>query len=63
VVPSTATTRRYGEYPPEMQICPVYQVHRFDPVGGFASETRIVGAGPSAASTCDAMLSRRERRL
>ena len=45
VVPSTATTRRYGEYPPDMQIRPVYQLHRFDPVWGFGSETRIVGAG------------------
>lgn len=58
VVPCTATTRRYGEYPPELQIRPVYQVHRFDPVWGFASETRIVGAGPSAASTCDSILPR-----
>jgi 3',5'-cyclic-AMP phosphodiesterase len=47
VVPCTATTRRYGEYPPHLQMHPVYQVHRFD-AGGFASETRIVGAGPSA---------------
>jgi 3',5'-cyclic-AMP phosphodiesterase len=42
VVPCTATTRRYGAYPPHMTTCPVYQVHRFDPVWGFASETRIV---------------------
>jgi 3',5'-cyclic-AMP phosphodiesterase len=44
VVPCTATTRRYGEYPAEMQTRPVYQVHRFDPDAAFASETRIVGA-------------------
>lgn len=60
VVPCTATTRRYGDYPSEMQIRPVYQVHRYDPVWGFATETRIVGAGPSAASTCDPILPRRD---
>jgi 3',5'-cyclic AMP phosphodiesterase CpdA len=49
VVPCTATTRRYGEYPAEMQTRPVYQVHRFDPIWGFATETRIVGPQPSAA--------------
>lgn len=42
VMPCIATTRRYGEYPPEMQTRPVYQVHRFDAVGGFVTETRIV---------------------
>jgi 3',5'-cyclic-AMP phosphodiesterase len=50
VVPCTATTRRYGEYPPEMQMRPVYQVHRFDPVWGFASETRIVSQSGSKRS-------------
>jgi 3',5'-cyclic-AMP phosphodiesterase len=45
VVPCTATTRRYGEYPPHMKLRPVYQVHRFDAGWGFASETRIVGTG------------------
>jgi Icc protein len=62
VVPCTATTRRYGDYPPQMKMRPVYQVHRFDPVWGFATETRIVGAGPLAASKCDSILPRRERR-
>ncbi len=47
IVPCTATTRRYGEYPPHMTMCPVYQVHRFD-AGGFASETRIVRAEPAS---------------
>jgi 3',5'-cyclic-AMP phosphodiesterase len=60
VVPCIATTLRQGEYPPHMKIRPVYQVHRFDPVWGFATETRVVGAGPSAASTCDSILPRRE---
>ncbi len=47
-MPCIATTRRYGEYPPEMTMRPVYQVHRFDPVWGFATETRIVEAGNGA---------------
>jgi 3',5'-cyclic AMP phosphodiesterase CpdA len=51
VVPCIATTLRQGEYPPHMKKRPVYQVHRFDPVWGFATETRVVGAGPLAAST------------
>jgi 3',5'-cyclic AMP phosphodiesterase CpdA len=45
VMPCIATTLRKGEYPPR----PVYQVHRFDPVWGFVTETRIVGRGASAA--------------
>ena len=49
VVQCIATTLRKGDYPPHMKIRPVYQIHRFDPVWGFATETRIVGAGPSAA--------------
>jgi 3',5'-cyclic AMP phosphodiesterase CpdA len=42
VVQCIATTLRKGEYPAAMKSRPVYQVHRFDPVWGFASETRIV---------------------
>jgi Icc protein len=53
VVPCIATTLRKGEYPAYMKKRPVYYVHRFDPVWGFATEARIVGTGPSAASTCD----------
>jgi 3',5'-cyclic AMP phosphodiesterase CpdA len=60
VVPCIATTLRKGEYPAHMKIRPVYHVHRFDPVWGFATETRIAGTGLSAASTCDYILSRRE---
>ena len=44
-MPSTATTLRKGEYPDWMKTRPVYQLHRFDSVWGFASETRIVGTG------------------
>jgi len=51
VVPCIATTLRKGEYPPHMRMCPVYHVHRFDPLWGFATETRIVRAGPSMASS------------
>ena len=53
VVPCIATTLRKGEYPAHMKMRPVYHVHRFDPVWGFVTEARIVGAGPSAASTRD----------
>jgi 3',5'-cyclic AMP phosphodiesterase CpdA len=46
VMPCIATTRRYGDYPPHMATCPVYQLHRFDPSwGGFATETRVVAGG------------------
>jgi 3',5'-cyclic AMP phosphodiesterase CpdA len=44
VVPCIATTLRKGEYPAHMKSRPVYHVHRFDPVWGFATETRIVGS-------------------
>ena len=53
VVPCIATTLRKGEYPPHMKMCPVYHVHRFDPLWGFATETRIVGAGPPAVNHVD----------
>lgn len=43
VMPSIATALRYGEYPAPMETRPVYQIHRFDPVWGFATETRIAG--------------------
>jgi 3',5'-cyclic AMP phosphodiesterase CpdA len=61
VVPCIATTLRKGEYPAHMNIRPVYQVHRFDPAWGFIAETRIVGTGPSAASTGDSILPRHRR--
>jgi 3',5'-cyclic AMP phosphodiesterase CpdA len=48
VMPCIATTLRRGDYPPHMRIRPVYQIHRFDPVWGFATETRIVGERPMA---------------
>ena len=60
VVQCVATTLRKGKYPPHMKIRPVYQVHRFDPVWGFASETRIVEARPSAPGICDSILPRRK---
>jgi 3',5'-cyclic-AMP phosphodiesterase len=44
VVPCIATALRKGEYPPAMKMRPVYHLHRFDPIWGFATETRIVGA-------------------
>jgi Icc protein len=51
VMPSIATTLRKGEYPAHLKRHPVYHIHRFDPVWGFATETRMVGTGPSAALT------------
>ena len=47
VMPCIATTLRRGDYPPQMRIRPVYQIHRFDPAWGFATETRIVGEQPA----------------
>jgi 3',5'-cyclic AMP phosphodiesterase CpdA len=43
VVPCIATSLRKGEYPAPMKTRPVYHVHRFDPVWGFVTQTRIVG--------------------
>jgi 3',5'-cyclic AMP phosphodiesterase CpdA len=45
VVQCIATSLRRGEYPVQMKMRPVYQVHGFDPVWGFSTETRIVGTG------------------
>jgi 3',5'-cyclic AMP phosphodiesterase CpdA len=53
VMPAVATTLRKGEYPPQMRMRPVYHVHRFDSLWGFATETRIVGERPLAASAGD----------
>jgi 3',5'-cyclic-AMP phosphodiesterase len=43
VVPCIATPLRKGEYPEHMKTCPVYYVHRYDPVWGFVTEARVVG--------------------
>jgi hypothetical protein len=40
---------------------PLYQIHRFDPVWGFASETRIVDPETSAPGICDSVLPRRHQ--
>src|SRR5262249_7836885 len=61
VVQCIATTLRKGEYPPHMKTRPVYQVHRFDPLWGFTSETRIVDARPLAPGICDSIRSGRKR--
>lgn len=60
VAPCIATTLRKGEYPPQMKTRPVYYIHRFDPAGGFTTESRIVGPGPVPA-TYDPALPRREK--
>lgn len=46
VMPAIATTLRRGHYPAHLKSRPVYQLHRFDPIWGFVSQTRIIkGAG------------------
>lgn len=49
VMPATTTMLRYGQYPDHLKSLPVYQVHRYDPVFGFATETRVAA---TAASPC-----------
>ncbi len=44
VMPSIATSLRYGDYPPEIKSSPIYYVHSFDKRGIFSTERRIVGA-------------------
>jgi 3',5'-cyclic-AMP phosphodiesterase len=44
VTPCIATTLRKGKYPTRMKTVPVYHVHRFDPVWGFVTETRMAGS-------------------
>jgi len=61
VMPCIATTLRKGDYPTPMKSRPVYQVHRFDPVWGFTTETRIVAAQRAETATSDSVLRRRER--
>jgi Icc protein len=53
VVPCIATTLRKGEYPAGMKTCPVYYLHRFDPLWGFVSEARIVRTRLVTPSICD----------
>jgi 3',5'-cyclic-AMP phosphodiesterase len=60
VMPCIATSLRKGEYPPRMKRCPVYQIHRFDPVWGFVTETRIVATRSAVASINDPVLRRGE---
>jgi hypothetical protein len=49
VMPCIAATVRKGDYPADMKVRPVYHIHRFDPAWGFATESRVVGAGPAQA--------------
>jgi hypothetical protein len=44
VAPSTATTLRKGDYPPQMQSQPVYHLHRLNSAGELVTEMRIVAA-------------------
>ncbi|KAB2882752.1 MAG: hypothetical protein F9K38_07215 [Pseudorhodoplanes sp.] len=42
VAPCIATGLRKGAYPEAVKSRPVYYLHRFDPVWGFATESRVV---------------------
>jgi Icc protein len=46
VMPAIATTLRHGRYPAHLNSQPVYHVHRFDPIWGFSTETRIAALLP-----------------
>jgi Icc protein len=48
VMPAVATPLRHGRYPAHLKSQPVYHVHRFDPIGGFSTETRIAARLPSS---------------
>ena len=50
VVPCIATTLRKGEYPADVKEHPIYYLHTFDPLGGFTTETRVVGSAPFVVS-------------
>jgi len=60
VMPSIATTLRKGVYPAQIKNRPVYHIHRFDPVWGFTTESRIVRRAESAVSTGEPILARPE---
>jgi 3',5'-cyclic AMP phosphodiesterase CpdA len=54
VMPAIATALRHGRYPADLRSRPVYQVHRFDPVWGVTTETRVArrpSVSPSSKST------------
>jgi Icc protein len=46
VMPAIATTLRHGRYPAHVKSQPLYHVHRFDPIRGFSTETRIAALSP-----------------
>ena len=43
VMPSVATSLRYGDYPEHVAARPIYFVHRYSPPSGFTTETRLAG--------------------
>jgi len=45
VIPSVATTLRWGEYPDAMKTRPIYFLHQYDPAWGFSTSTRILEEG------------------
>lgn len=42
VIPSIATTLRWGNYPEPMQTRPIYYLHHYSPVWGFSTTAQIV---------------------
>jgi 3',5'-cyclic AMP phosphodiesterase CpdA len=51
VATAIATPLRKGDYPAQMKSRAVYYLHRFDPLWGFVTETRIVRQDP--AQNCE----------
>lgn len=52
-MPSVAVDLRLGDYPDDVQTTPLYRIHRFDPPGGFVSETRAAGQHHAPAGNAE----------
>jgi len=42
VIPSIATSLRWGDYPEAIKTCPLYFLHQYDPAAGFSTISRLV---------------------
>ncbi len=42
VIPSIATSLRWGEYPEAIKNCPIYFLHSYDPATGFSTASQVV---------------------
>jgi 3',5'-cyclic AMP phosphodiesterase CpdA len=60
VAPCIATSLRRGKYPTRMTMRPVYYIHRFDPIWGFVTETRIIAAEAPTAKGLAGMITARD---